>query len=89
MAITNPSIDVDYWTSTIAALLKSHRAQLALTAIASGVAVGSTMLALQSVRHNEKLRDIKRSIQRKSNATAVTAHSLLVHSPYSHQGQQS
>ena len=72
----NPPIDVDYWTSTITAHLKSHRVQLVLTAIASGFVVGSTMLAFQSARHNEKLRDIKRSIRRHSNATAVITPTL-------------
>ncbi|CCX05683.1 Similar to Uncharacterized protein YKL027W; acc. no. P36101 [Pyronema omphalodes CBS 100304] len=53
-------------------VLSSHKAQLVLTAVASGVVVGSSILAFQSARHQEKLKDIKRPNRRKSDATALT-----------------
>jgi predicted small secreted protein len=65
----NPATAVDW--NAVSAHLSSHRAQLVLTAVASGVVVGSTILAFQSARHNEKLKNIKRSIRRRSDATAV------------------
>ncbi|KAF8543216.1 hypothetical protein BDD12DRAFT_932149 [Trichophaea hybrida] len=61
----NPATAVD-WTA-VSAHLSSHRAQLALTAVASGIVVGSTILAFQSARYNEKLRNIKRSIRRRTD----------------------
>jgi len=57
--------------SVITAQLSSHRAQLVLTAVASGVAVGTTLLAFQSARQSQKLRDIKSSIRSRDDATAV------------------
>lgn len=57
--------------STITGPLSSHRAQLVLTAVASGVAVGTTLLAFQSARQNQKLRDIKSSIRSRDDSTAV------------------
>jgi hypothetical protein len=61
--------DLD-WTA-ITAPLSSHKAQLVLAAVASGVAVGSTILAFQSARQTQKLRDIKKSIRSRDEATAV------------------
>jgi len=65
----NPS-QLDW--SAITTPLTSHRAQLVLTAVASGVAVGTTLLAFQSARQSQKLRDIKSSIRSRDDAaTAV------------------
>ncbi|KAI5856276.1 hypothetical protein BZA05DRAFT_387967 [Tricharina praecox] len=60
--------------STITGPLSSHRAQLVLTAVASGVAVGTTLLAFQSARQNQKLRDIKSSIRSRDDSTALTEY---------------
>lgn len=58
------------WTAP----LSSHKAQLVLAAVASGVAVGSTILAFQAARQNQKLRDIKKSIRSRDEATALTEY---------------
>lgn len=54
-----------------AKLLSSHRTQLALTALVSGVVVGSTILAFQKVNRLSRLRNLKDSIPKSSESVAV------------------
>ncbi|KAI5843405.1 hypothetical protein DFP73DRAFT_80885 [Morchella snyderi] len=53
-----------------AKLLSSHRTQLALTALVSGVVVGSTILAFQKVNRLSRLRNLKDSIPKSSESVA-------------------
>jgi hypothetical protein len=69
---TNPTNTMTTGGLDLSNVLSSHKAQLVLTAVASGVVVGSSILAFQSARHQEKLKDIKRPNRRKSDATAVS-----------------
>jgi hypothetical protein len=69
--------DLD-WTA-ITTQLSSHKAQLVFAAVASGFAVGSTILALQSARQIQKLQDIKKSIRSRDEATAVRPFPLRLY----------
>lgn len=53
-------------------LLNSHRAQLALTALVSGIVVGSTILAFQKLDRLSKVKNLKDSIPRSSDSTVVS-----------------
>lgn len=54
-----------------AKLLSSHRTQLTLTALVSGVVVGSTILAFQRVNRLSKVKNLKDSIPKSSEPVAV------------------
>ncbi|RPB09588.1 hypothetical protein P167DRAFT_527033 [Morchella conica CCBAS932] len=55
-----------------AKLLSSHRTQLTLTALVSGVVVGSTILAFQRVNRLSKVKNLKDSIPKSSESVALT-----------------
>lgn len=52
-------------------LVNSHRVHLALTALVSGIVVGSTILAFQKVNRLSKVKSLKDSIPQ-SDPTAVS-----------------
>ncbi|TGZ79562.1 hypothetical protein EX30DRAFT_350071 [Ascodesmis nigricans] len=64
---------MDSISSSVSSALSSHRGQLVLTAVASGFAVGSTVIALQKARQLSRVRSIKDSIPPSAEATEVNA----------------
>lgn len=52
--------------------LNSHRVHIALTALVSGIVVGSTILAFQKVNRLSKVKSLKDSIPQSSDPTAVS-----------------
>lgn len=54
------------------ASLSSHRAQLAYSAIISGVVVASTIFAYQKIHQVSKLKSLKDSIPSFSDSTSVS-----------------
>ncbi len=61
-------------SSWLSQALSSHKAQLAATAVVSGVLVGSAILGLQAAKKSYKIYDLKESIpdiNEKHHATKV------------------
>lgn len=68
--------------NAVSTSLNSHRAQLAITALASGAVVGSSIIAFQKARQISRLQNIKDDIPYNLEATAVCLHlSTIVHGP--------